>query len=99
MKFDFAAVDGHTDTLRALISDMEQNLTDMQDVHKKLLAVASGQGMEAFQQIAAHYGTKLDAYNVAVRKLEIAIGDVAGSQGAMSQTDKNNANRFLAIKV
>jgi len=99
MKFVFFTVNAHTETLRQLITNMEQNLTDMQGVQKQLLAVASGAGMEAFQQVAANYGNKLSDYSVAIRKLEIAIGDVAGSHGQMSATDKANANRFLAIKV
>ncbi|MBU3066829.1 hypothetical protein KO481_35585 [Nocardia sp. NEAU-G5] len=99
MKFEFAAIDGHTDHLRQIITKMENTLADMQAAQKGLMAVASGAGMDALKQVAASYGTKLDNYNAAMRKLEIAIGDVAGSQGAMSQTDRNNANRFMAIKV
>ncbi|MGF6887638.1 uncharacterized protein YukE [Nocardia sp. GAS34] len=99
MKFDFTAVDEHTATLRQLVTSMETNLANMQSLKNELLSEFQGAGAHGYETTFHAFQQKLDSYNTAIHQLEVAVGDVAGSQGQMSATDRSNANRFLAIKV
>lgn len=97
MKFDFGAVDEHTATLNTIIHAMETNLSNMQALKTELLNEFQGAGAQGYSDVSKNLENKLNEYNDAIQKVRIAIGEVAGSQGQMSATDKANANRFLSI--
>jgi hypothetical protein len=100
-KFDYIGVDSSTLNLNNIINKIVQTNGEIQNLEKGLQAcfIASGAGDDAataWQAKIADLMKQAGSYTVAAENLRAKVDEVAGRDGLMHVTDKNQGSRFLS---
>ncbi|MFQ6331538.1 WXG100 family type VII secretion target [Nocardia sp. CWNU-33] len=94
MKWDFPAIEGHTEKLGQIIQGMQDDANNVRELKGQLLATFSGKGAQGYSDVNAELERNLASYDEVLTRTKLAIVE---AKELMQVTDKNASQGFLSI--